>query len=61
MNSGKAELARQWLLKAEHDVASAERLIAGDPPYLDTAVYHCQQAAEKALKAYLTRNDRPIR
>jgi HEPN domain-containing protein len=26
----------------------------GDEPYLDTAVHHCQQAAEKALKAFLT-------
>jgi HEPN domain-containing protein len=26
----------------------------GEKPYLDTAVYHRQQAAEKALKALLT-------
>lgn len=43
----------QWLIKAQHDIGSARRLISGDIPYLDTAVYHCQQAAEKALKAYL--------
>jgi HEPN domain-containing protein len=29
----------------------------GDEPYLDIAVYHCQQAAEKAIKAYLTYRD----
>jgi HEPN domain-containing protein len=29
----------------------------GEEPYLDTAVYHCQQAAEKAIKAYLTYRD----
>ena len=29
----------------------------GDDPYLDTAVYHCQQAVEKALKAFLTYHD----
>lgn len=28
-----------------------------DEPYLDTAVYHCQQAVEKALKAFLTYHD----
>jgi len=28
-------------------------LAASDPPLLDTAIYHCQQAAEKAVKAYL--------
>jgi HEPN domain-containing protein len=29
----------------------------GQEPYLDTAVYHCQQAAEKAFKAFLTARD----
>jgi HEPN domain-containing protein len=29
----------------------------GQDPYLDTAVYHCQQAAEKAMKAFLTARD----
>jgi len=49
--------AHQWLLKADHDLRSAARLMyGGDEPILDTAVYHCQQAAEKALKAYLTGN-----
>jgi HEPN domain-containing protein len=32
----------------------------GEEPFLDTAVYHCQQAAEKALKAYLTLQDAPF-
>lgn len=39
---------RQWLIKADHDLRSAERLMEGDDPLLDTDVYHCQQAAEKA-------------
>ncbi len=50
----------QWLIKAEHDIGSARRLLSGDFPYLDTAVYHCQQAAEKSLKAYLTLKDTPF-
>jgi HEPN domain-containing protein len=29
-------------------------------PLLDTAVYHCQQAAEKAFKAFLVLNERNI-
>lgn len=48
-----AEVAA-WLAKADRELASARRLLDGNPPYLDTAVYHCQQAAEKALKALLT-------
>jgi HEPN domain-containing protein len=46
--------ARGWLLKAEHDLASARKLASEPDPYLDTAIYHCQQAAEKALKGWLT-------
>lgn len=43
-----------WLAKAERDLDSAKRLLAGKPPYRDTAAYHCQQAAEKSVKALLT-------
>jgi HEPN domain-containing protein len=60
MDESKVHEIRQWLIKAEHDLGSARRLLTGDPPYLDTAVYHCQQAAEKALKAYLTLKDTPF-
>lgn len=51
---------QQWLIKAEHDLHSAKRLSTGDRPLLDTAVYHCHQTAEKALKAYLTSRDVPF-
>jgi HEPN domain-containing protein len=40
-------------VKAGHDLRSARRLFSDEPPILDTAAYHCQQAAEKALKAFL--------
>jgi HEPN domain-containing protein len=39
--------------KAESDLANAE-LCLDARRSLDTACFHCQQAAEKALKAYLT-------
>ena len=60
MDEAKIQEIRQWLLKARHDLRSAERLLTCDPPLLDTAVYHCQQTAEKALKAYLTLQDAPF-
>lgn len=49
---------QQWLFKADHDLRSAGRLMGSDDDdaLLDTAAYHCQQAAEKAFKAYLTAN-----
>ncbi|MFZ5759482.1 MAG: HEPN domain-containing protein [Thermodesulfobacteriota bacterium] len=55
MDEATAHEVRQWLHKADHDLRSAARLMSGgEEALLDTAVYHCQQAAEKALKAYLT-------
>jgi HEPN domain-containing protein len=53
MTDAKAQLVRSWLIKAKHDLASARVLAASTPPLLDTAIYHCQQAAEKAVKSYL--------
>jgi len=53
MDDAKRDLVRGWLLRALHDLASARKLAAGPDPLLDTAIYHCQQAAEKTLKALL--------
>lgn len=57
MSEGKRDEIRKWLIKSQHDLGSARRLMEGDEPYLDTAVYHCQQTVEKALKAFLTYHD----
>ena len=53
MTDAKAQLVCSWLTKAKHDLASARVLAASNPPLLDTAIYHCQQAAEKTVNAYL--------
>ncbi len=53
MTDAKAQLVQSWLTKAQHDLASARVLATSDLPLLDTAIYHCQQAAEKAVKGYL--------
>jgi HEPN domain-containing protein len=45
-----------WLDKAEHDLISAQRLLEIEPVILDNACFHCQQAIEKCLKAYLIYN-----
>ena len=60
MVDSKIHEISQWLVKADHDLRSARQLFSADPPLLDTAVYHCQQTAEKALKAYLTLMDTPF-
>lgn len=43
----------QWVLKAEEDIESARILAALAKPKRDAACFHCQQAAEKYLKALL--------
>jgi HEPN domain-containing protein len=53
MTDAKSQLVQNWLIKAQHDLASARVLAASNPPLLDTAIYHCQQAAEKSVKGYL--------
>lgn len=47
-------------VKAHSDLRSARALVALPEPATDTAIYHCQQAAEKALKGYLAFRDRPL-
>lgn len=60
MDDAKTHQICQWLFKAGHDLRSARRLFTDEPPILDTAAYHCQQAAEKALKAFLVLHDIPF-
>jgi hypothetical protein len=57
MNGIKEELTRGWLIKANRDLLSARQLAEGELPLLDTAAYHCQQAAEKAIKGFLLYHD----
>ena len=46
----------EWLEKAEDDFAAAKLILGGTLRSWDTASFHCQQAAEKALKALLVRH-----
>ena len=51
---------RSWLAKAQVDLRSADADLAAAPPILGDALFHCQQAVEKALKAFLTWQDTPF-
>jgi HEPN domain-containing protein len=53
--------AREWLERAERDLAVTRQVLAGTPPLPDMAAYHAQQAAEKAFKAFLTVRNTPFR
>lgn len=54
MDSPKYEEVQQWLNKSQRDLKVAWVLLNHEESLLDAVVYHCQQSAEKALKAYLT-------
>ena len=43
----------QWIEKADHDLGTAKITYLHIPEYKDTVTFHCQQAVEKLLKAYL--------
>ena len=46
----------EWLFKAGNDLESAKYLQTSEKKLFDIIVYHCQQAAEKSLKAFLAYN-----
>lgn len=52
---------QSWLVKAQRDLMAAGQLLAPEQPLLDSVVYHCQQAGEKALKGFLFWHDIPFR
>ena len=55
------EVTSEWISKAEGDYRSAEVLLNQiEPPEVDTACFHCQQCAEKYVKAFLTEHDIPF-
>ncbi|HEY5792717.1 MAG TPA: HEPN domain-containing protein [Chthoniobacterales bacterium] len=60
MGTEKSREIEAWLLKAQNDLDAARLLAEADPPKRDIAVYHCQQAAEKTLKAWLVFRDIPF-
>ena len=54
--SGKTKMYVQlWLDKANSDLKNAEIILAAqtESPPLDTVCFHCQQASEKFIKAFL--------
>lgn len=44
---------KKWIIKGDHDLGTAKVTYLYIPEYLDTVTFHCQQAVEKYLNAYL--------
>ena len=57
MDEALAKLTREWLTKALHDLQTASIVASSMDGPLDSAIYHCQQAAEKTVKGWLTANN----
>ena len=57
----RVEETRSWLSKSRNDIRAARHDLVAEPPLLSDALFHCQQAVEKALKGFLTWHDEPFR
>lgn len=61
MQDEKRQAVKAWMKKAEDDLRSARVVIDAKPPLIESALFHSQQAVEKAMKAFLTAHDTPFR
>jgi HEPN domain-containing protein len=50
-----------WLQRTSQDMRAAAHGLKAEPPLLDDVVFHCQQACEKALRAFMIWNGVPYR
>ena len=50
-----------WLQRTSQDMRAAAHGLQANPPLLDDVVFHCQQACEKALLAFLIWHGIPFR
>ena len=60
MDEVTAEIVRQWLRKAEHDLLNICNNLAAATIPTDTVCFHAQQAIEKLFKGLLVANGRHI-
>ena len=49
----RVEETAGWVKKSRKDLWRAEGALTLDPPDTEDCLFHCQQAAEKSLKAFL--------
>lgn len=61
MNRETEKFVKQWLIKANEDLVVVEKLTEDEIIAAATVCFHCQQAVEKYLKAFLISNGIEIR
>ena len=57
MDEVRRELVLRWIAKAENDWLAIRNIVAGERVPWDAVCFHCQQVAEKYLKALLVALD----
>lgn len=57
----KISESNRWIEFAENDYEAAILLEKNIKPLLEIICFHCQQSAEKYLKAYIIRNDGEVK
>ena len=60
MDEADLNLVKDWLTRAHQDLRASRVLSVAEDALLDVAIYHCQQAGEKAVKAFLQWRDEPF-
>lgn len=53
--------ARRWFLKAQEDLRAGNLDLTATPPLVEDALFHAQQATEKAVKGFLVWHSRTFR
>jgi len=61
MNQAIEEYVKDWLKKVSEDIIVVEKLTKDEVVATSAVCFHCQQVAEKVLKAYLIANGKEIR
>jgi len=61
MNKATGEFIKQWLAKANEDLLVVERLTENEIIATSSVCFHCQQAVEKFLKAFLIAHETEIK
>jgi HEPN domain-containing protein len=56
VNTATIDFIKQWLLKAKEDLLVIDKLTENEIIATSSVCFHCQQAVEKFLKAFLITN-----
>jgi len=57
LDPARIAATRPWFVRSAEDLRAAEHGFFAQPPLLGAIVFHCQPAAEKTIKGFLTWHD----